>query len=513
MNKKYLFRIIPAVLIVIFLLVSPFYGADKKLVILPFNYTGDPSKTYLVQTIKKMLSTKLSGEGIGLVDEEQYNSILTGKEKEGIIPENKIKEIAGKLKANFVVYGSVTSAGATASIDLFILDIDKQNSSPSKISNVVSEDQLIVKTADMSGQIKAIILGVQELPGKSESGADMTKTTSSAVKPLTSLNITGDIPIKNTQIMAFDIADLDGDGNSEWLILEAKSLMIYIKENGVMVKKDSLESSIGETFLKVSAGDVDGNGKPEIYVTTLYGQIVRTVVWEWPGKFIKLFDNSGNLRVIKETISNKSILLFQDSSADNPFFGAIQIMQYGKDGKLAGKESLKQLKNVQFYTLIFMDYNNDGNMEYAGLDNNSCLNVWDKDGKSIWRGKDEMGGTNNFITINVGLMDILPDATFFPYVQLNSRLAIMDIDKDGKNEIIVVHNIPALSITRLKEYEKGSIKVFKADGKKFVNTWTSDEIDDCITDIQIDGDKLFLSTESGHQALIFKGTSHILWFD
>jgi hypothetical protein len=513
MKKCNFFQIIPAVSIFIFLLSSPFYGADKKLLIFPLNYAGDPSKAYISQTIKKMLSTKLSGEGIELIEDEKYNLTLTEKEKQGIIQENKIKEISGKLNANYAVYGNVISAGTSASIDLFILNINKQDSKPLKISDIVDENQLIAKITEISGKIRSIIQSEKVSSTINDAKPAITKTQSAIGKPLSSLNISGDIPVKNTQIMAFDIVDVDGDGNPEWLILETGSLMVYSKENGAMVKKDSLKSSLGESFLKVSAGDIDGNGKPEIYIVTLYGSIVRTVVLEWAGKYNKLFNFQGNLRVIKETTFGKPVLIFQDSGADEPLIGGIYLMLYGKDGKLNYKEPLKQLNNVQFYTLTFVDFDKDGTMEYAGLDFNSYLHIWDKDGNSLWQSKDEMGGTNNLVLMDTGNTEQRPDSPN-PIIPLNSRLVMMDIDRDENNEIIVVQNISSLSFSdRLKYFKKGYINILKIDGKKLVFAWTSDKIDQCITEIQTDGMTLFFTTEDGRQASIFKGTSHVKWFD
>lgn len=512
MKKTFLFHIIFTVTLLIVFIASPFYGADKKAVIFPFSYTGDPSKAYIAQTIKKMLSTRLSGDGIELIEDEKYSAILSGKEKSGDISAEKIREYTGKLKADFAVFGSVTTVGAVSSLDFLILDIGKKNSKPIKISETASEDQIIVKIAGISQQLKAVMRGRQISSIKSGDEGEPAKISSSTARPLSSLKVTGNFPIKKAQVMSFDLADLNGNGNAEWIVLDQQVIMIFSKEDGKMIRKDSLKASSGETFLKVSAGDGDGNARPEIYVISLYGSVVRTTVWEWQGKFNKLFSMAGNIRIINGSTIQKPILLFQDSTGQHPFYGIIYIMQYDENGKLSRKEPLKHLKNVQFFTLAISDLDKDGNIEYLGLDNNSILRIWEKNGESLWRSKDEMGGTNNYVNPDTEIDS--GQGNTGPGVQLNSRIVAMDIDRDGANEIIAVTNIPSLSfLQNWKSYKKGHISVYKIDGKRLISSWTSDEIDNCITEIQTDGWTLYLTTEDGKPVSYFKGTSKIIWFD
>ena len=513
MKKNNLFQIILLVTLFIIFIESPFYAADKKVIIFPFSYTGDPSKAYIAQTIKKMLGTRVSGDSIEVIEDEKYNTILNDKEKSGNISAEKIRETAGKLNADYVIYGSVTTAGTTSSLDFSILSIGGKSGKPSKISETAGEDQIIVKIADISQQIRAIMQGRQISFQKNETKPEITKIPSATERPLSSLKVTGNFKMNKMQVMAFDLADLNGDGTAEWIVLDQQIIKIFSKENGTMIQKDTLETSLGETFLKVSAGDADGNGIPEIYIVSLYGSVTRTSVWEWPGKFNKLFNISGNVRIIKETVFQKPVLLFQESGGQNPFSGMIYIMQYDKEGKLSRKDPLKNINNVQFFTLVIIDLDKDGNTEYVGLDFNSNLRVWDKNGESLWRSKDEIGGTNNIIKPDAGTNPDLPGSTNH-VIPLNSRLVVLDIDRDGKNEIICVTNIPSLSfLQNWKIFTKGNISVYKIDGKRLISSWTSDEIDNCITDIQTDGWTLFLSTEDGKPVTFFKGTSRIIWFD
>jgi hypothetical protein len=513
MKKNIFIKAVLFAALFIFSFTHPFYAADKKAVILPLSYTGDPSKAYIADTVKKLLSTRLAGDGILIIEEEKLSAILNEKEKSGNIQANRIREIAAKINSDFALYGNVTTAGMTSSLDLFILDVNKKNVLPVKISDVATEDQLIVKTADLAKQIK-IFVATGQFPVKGkESDTEKANMQARAERQLSSLKITNHFSMKKTQVMSFDIADLNGDGSPEWIVLEEQVIKIFSRENDTILEKDSLKTDFGEIFLKVSAGDADGNGKPEIYIITLYGSVIRTCVWEWQGKFNRLFNISGNVRILKDNTFKKPALLFQESKGKYPFTGTIYTMQYNKDNKLERKEPLKDLENVQFCTLMIIDINKDGKMEYVGLDNNSLLCVWDINGEFLWKSKDEMGGTNNYLKQEASFRPGQPGDAGYA-IPLNSRLVVMDIDRDGQNEIICARNIPSLDfLQNWKTYTKGNIFVYKIDSKNLVSAWISEEIGFCINDIQTDGWTLYLAGQEKQALTIFKGTSRIMWFE
>ncbi len=64
------------------------------------------------------------------------------------------------------------------------------------------------------------------------------------------------------------------------LVLGRKRLLVYQRQGASFVPKDSLKDGFGEDFLKVSVGDVDKNGRPEIYLVSRYGERARSTVLE-----------------------------------------------------------------------------------------------------------------------------------------------------------------------------------------------------------------------------------------
>ena len=503
----------------------PLYAADKRLVIFPIDIYGDPSKAYLRQGLTSMFVSRLSGGGIEVIGEGQYWDLLSEKEKEGSISRERAEELARKLEADYAIFGSVTTIGEGYSLDFSILDLHKEKNGLTHVSETAKEDELILMTADVAHQFRSVIEGVP-LPPRRRSGlASLSSTPES--EPADSLFIKGNNPASGLRpsgevsirlaVMAFDLGDLDGDGQIEWVILGQRELLIYKREKDTMVLKGRLKPDMGEKFLKVSVGDADGDGKAEIYLVSLYGEIVRTRVFLWSEKFETLFSEQGHVRLIKRPDSKKPLLLFQDSAIRDPFKGTISLMNYDGDHKLKKQESLEGLKDAQLYTLAALDMDGNGQMEFIGLNGSSRLQVWDRAGKSLWSGEEILGGSNNVVEQGFKEWAYLGKqaATRIP---LNSRLISMDVDGDGVDEVLAVKNIPSLPVVgkyieNLKIYDKAQLKAFKIKGTTLVPAWTSREMDRSISDMQTNGRTLYLAKAKVDVNNFSSGTGGIEWFE
>jgi TolB-like protein len=502
----------------------PLNAAVERVVIFPVNIYGDPSKAYLRQGFTSMFVSRLSGGDLEVIGEGRYWDLLSEKEKEGSISRERVEELARRLKADYAVFGSVTTLGEGYSLDFSILDLGKEKNGLTHVSETAQEDQLIPMTADVAHQFRAIIEGVP-LPPRRRAGLASLSSSTPESEPAESLFVKADNPASRLRpsgevsirlaVMSFDLGDLDGDGQVEWAILGKEELLIYKKEKGAMVLKGRLGVAMGEEFLKVSVGDVDGDGKAEIYLASLYGLIVRTSVWTWSEKFETLFREQGNMRLLNRPDSKKPLLLFQNSVMRHPFKGTISLMNYDGDHKLHRQEALEGLKDAQFYTLAVLDMDGDGQMEFIGLNGDSRLQVWDRTGKTLWSGDEALGGTNNAIGEGID-----PYAWEQPLnrLPLNSRLIIMDVDGDGVKEVLAVKNIPTLPVVgkyikNLKLYDKGQLNAYKIKGTTLVPAWTSKEIDRSISDIQTYGKTLFLAKNKVTVNNFSKGTGGIAWFE
>ena len=523
-------------------------SSTKTLVLFPLAIYADQSKAYLGQGIKSMLISRISGAGIEIVPDEKYTSLLSEKEEAGITSQKRAEELARRLEADYAIFGSITAIGGGYSLDLSLVALEKDASKLTRLSKAVDEEQLIPQLSDVAYQLRALIEGKEILSTTQTADKPARKVEEKATvlpQPLTAKGIFSQIegdkkepqatekglvfkPTKEYQgfkptgkisvdmsVMAFDMGDLDEKGGVELVVLGRKKLLLYTMHGASFALKDSLNASIGEDFYKVSVGDVDNNGRAEIYLVSRYGVRARSTVFEWAGGFKRLDRLTGHMQVVKDPVSNKSLLLFQDSKVGEFFSGRIYGMKYGEGGKLTKGEKLPELKGGQFYTLALFDLDKDQEAEWIGLGEpnlggESNLYVWDRAGAIIWSGKKGLGGTNNAIKLEEGNFEgDLPPKIFF-----NSRLVIADIDGDGEKDILAIKNItPIEYLQNIKVYTKANLIAYRREGLSLSPAWTTGDIDWCLTDITVQGNTLFLAAQKGKISNIGKGSSQIMWFE
>ena len=523
-------------------------SSTKTLVLFPLAIYADQSKAYLGQGIKSMLISRISGAGIEIVPDEKYTSLLSEKEEAGITSQKRAEELARRLEADYAIFGSITAIGGGYSLDLSLVALEKDASKLTRLSKAVDEEQLIPQLSDVAYQLRALIEGKEILSTTQTADKPARKVEEKATvlpQPLTAKGIFSQIegdkkepqatekglvfkPTKEYQgfkptgkisvdmsVMAFDMGDLDEKGGVELVVLGRKKLLLYTMHGASFALKDSLNASIGEDFYKVSVGDVDNNGRAEIYLVSRYGVRARSTVFEWAGGFKRLDRLTGHMQVVKDPVSNKSLLLFQDSKVGEFFSGRIYGMKYGEGGKLTKGEKLPELKGGQFYTLALFDLDKDQEAEWIGLGEpnlggESNLYVWDRAGAIIWSGKKGLGGTNNAIRLEEGNFEgDLP-----PKILFNSRLVIADIDGDGEKDILAIKNItPIEYLQNIKVYTKANLIAYRREGLSLSPAWTTGDIDWCLTDITVQGNTLFLAAQKGKWSHLSKGSSQIMWFE
>jgi len=517
-------------LAVLLCLALPAPAANRTLALFPFAIYAEHPADYMRQGLRTMFLSRLSGGGLDVITDETFASLLTGDEKNGKITKERVEEIAGKLKADYAVFGSLTTLGGGSSLDLSLLDLTKSPPKLTHVSEAMTEDQFIPKIAQVANRFRAVIEGryagarrmvgagepatAQGLTGgifsklgQPEGGVGENEAFFRPTRQYGAFQPTGRISVP-LAVISFASADLTGDGNRELMVLGRSELRVYTKKGEGYRLRDTYKASTGEDFLKVSAGDVDGNGRPEIYLVSFYGEMARSTVLEWNGKFKKRFRKRGHLLAVTDAGGAKPRLLYGGTQINKLFAGGISLMGYDASGKLQEIRALPKMKGARFYSLTPYDINKNGTPEFIGLGENNTLSVWDSDGAVLWKEDESLGGTNNAIQVG----EVVAGETK-PWVSINSRLAITDIDGDGKKEVIAVKNIPLVGgIENMLVYVKAQLIAYRIDGATLTRGWTTRKIRYCVTDLDAAEGTLFVAAQKGTLSRIGKGKGRIMWF-
>ena len=121
-----------------------------------------------------------------------------------------------------------------------------------------------------------------------------------------------------------------------------------------------------------------------------------------------------------------------------------------------------------------------------------------------------IGGTNNSIALGRTMEsgDIQEMAYF------NARVLVADIDKDGKNEVLLIDNIPIVEhLVTFRVTADSTLEAFRVEGASLVPRWKTRKIPYCLTDMQAEKGTLYLAAQKGEIKTVGTGSGRIMWFE
>lgn len=258
-------------------------------------------------------------------------------------------------------------------------------------------------------------------------------------------------------------SDLDGEGADEILLADSHRLYLYRSESSGLKPMASLELSPVEQILSVETGDLDGNGRAEIYLT-LYNPLfksAKTLIKEWD-------KDSSSLKSLQElpwmvrsvTASSGKKTLLGQKLEDNLSRPLSKIYPIEWDGKsfAVSKKSLKVKRLKWLYGFALRDLDGDGAEDLLYITPNDALRVQFK--KGYWQSEEDFGKTPNRILHQEQILKFIPRMAF-----LNKA--------DGKARLFVSRNIPSFGLIADKagRYGDSELLALDWDGGAFKTAW------------------------------------------
>lgn len=306
------------------------------------------------------------------------------------------------------------------------------------------------------------------------------------------------------------VADLDGDGAQETAVLLDNTLKIVRVTGGEFAEVASLDLPLRVEPLSLDALDLDGSGRPELYLSGVDGFRAASLVVEFiaGGYRIVIKDVPWFVRVLEQPGQQGRVLVGQEMGNDTrAFAGKAFIVRREGDNLVRGEEfPLPGLANL-FSVAPFAD--SKGQHNYAYLTGDDYLKVVTPEGRDFWESGDYYGGSEtcfNNRQENQGDM-VIPTC-------IRPRLI-----SSANGEILVAQNEGQRLMERYRKFKQSRVVAMRWNGMAMVESWrTAGQQgylgDFALADADNDGRiELVMAVKFQHEGIINKARTGLVIYE
>jgi len=522
----------PRRLIVIFCLLTALFvlsfspaladEAAKRVLILPLTIHSEKDLAFLNKGIMDMMASRIS---------QSAEVIREGAPSPGKDP----VQLGRDLNADYVVTGSLTVFGNSASTDATLTTVASGDtalqfsqfgqSSGDVLMHVnqfamqvsqyiaslsVAAPRVAAPTAAapamMLPQVATPVQPIQPLPPAVAAAPQAPAAPVPATAPVVAASAAAvataaepaetlwtSSPFKGT-ISALATGDVDGDGTPDIVFAHENKIVVEHRNGERLDRLAAFDAGKHHTIIAVDAGDINGNGTAEIFVTRLdvHGKL-DSVVLEWSGSALQTIASgqSWYFRVTDDPEKGR-ILMGQrrgtPSSNDTGGLyaythflpGVFELTWSGKDYQAGRRFPLPE--EMTIYRFARGNIFNDGRISSIAYSSGDELRIYDPTGSSQWAGNETLGGNPLFLENKSAANALAKDRTY-----LTQRFIVADLDGDGSVEVVTVHNRDAAKgfVERFRQYTRGRVVALRWNKVNMKEIWTGEEISGYISDFSL----------------------------
>jgi TolB-like protein len=486
-------------------------AAPKRIALLPFKINAEKDMTFLQNGIFDMLTSRLSKEGevvvIGRQEAENAVEAIGGL---AAVNESSARKLGSQLNADYTLFGSLTVLGSSISIDAKMVDVSGNTPTTSFFEQSQDLGGVITKINGIAAQINTNIFDRQPTVAQKAAAATQTPKTEAAPKddahahPEKLLKGQGTEGEGSPFIMATDeerdafqkfwrsasfkhlingiaMGDVDGDGKIETVVATPDEVIVYRAESGRFYKAHEIKDSTNRLYIGVDVADINENGFPEIFVTSLTTtrMAVDSVVFEYDGNaFNKIVDGSSWYFRVADVPGRGKILLGQKHRMSRPFSGRIYDMIW-QNSAYEPEAEIKTPREIQVMGFGLGDILNDKQETAAAYRKDDRIQIIDADGKEMWRSSERYGGSTLYSLGEKERPEQITNRIYYPM-----RLLVTDANGDGENEMIVVknHDVTRGHLEQFRKFTNAHFESLTWDGLGMQTRWRTRKITGFIRD-------------------------------
>ena len=499
----------------------------RRILVLPFQIHSKEDLSFLKKGIADMLSSRLAQEGkVELINPE--DALRGGPEPADAAA---AIELGGRVKADYVIFGSLTLFGESISTDARLLDVAQQKPLVTFNRFGKSRDAAIAHVNEFADDINAGVFGRRETGTRAALPAGGV-VADSRRHPEKVFNESGgmgsgftddrpgegrarDFTVWRSRnyamhIKGLAVGDVDGDGLNETVTISDETVTIFRHSGGRFQKLAEIKAEGRVVLATVDVADINANGRAEIFVTAeeLDGddranyitKRLRSFVLEWSGTaYARIADDQRWYYRVLRIPGRGDLLLGQSRGFESLFYGPVYALAWMNGGyEQVDRQRLPQ--NVNVYSYATGDVMNDGRETVVAFTPSDYLRVYGSDHDKEWESGDPLGGSNIFFEIpekGSSPQDPTPERNSHYIAQ---RILLVDMDKDGKNEVIVVNNRDSFKkvFSKIRSFKSGYVQSLAWDTLGLYPTWRTRSVSGYISDYAVaDFDN------DGQQELVF----------
>jgi hypothetical protein len=294
----------------------------------------------------------------------------------------------------------------------------------------------------------------------------------------------------------FVAGDFDGNGNLEYAFLDAARLHIYRLEptgwrevwtetTPAANQISSEDPAAGIQYINLDAADMDGDGRPELFITAmLNGKVSSYVVKFQDGTFRRIADIPGFLRVVN--YPGRGVMLIGQDYDPVKFFSGRPKQYTWSGGKYVPGPELSLPKGLTLYGFTFADFG-ELNPLLVAYDDEDRVIDYSKD-TSLWKSEEKYTVVNAYVYKPVtGITAALSkpaaeESTKNRRVRIEGRILALDINSDGRDEILLPKNIGE---SFLSYYSGADLYGLRWTGTRLDEAWGIKDLPGPILDFQV----------------------------
>lgn len=474
-------------------------------VVAPFTVSGAQGYSYLSQAVPSMLTSRLFLQGqfepVARQDSALKESAPTSTDA--------ATAFGRRFGADYVVWGSVTVMGDQASLDVSALS---PNGKVWKESSTSAVNSLIGGLQNVADSINVEVFGrtdVSRAAAPAASGspnsAFLMNETRGRVQDNTYLNPSlryqgsesESAQIRSQMIgfecLGMEVADIDGDGRNEVLLLNDNTLNAYVWKDGNKLVEIG-EYRIPSSMKPVLARHYTQDGKHYVILsgyeksdTNAYSQVLQFS----QGKFrvvvrnVRRYLNVANLPPLYSPV-----LIAQDSDRSKVVSGSVYEARIRGDEVVRGSKLSNLPKQATVFNFAWIPADRGKRGDHLALiAENETLVTYDARGNRLAGTEDTYSGSSVYAVGDRGIGSLATsgessDAVLY-YIPM--RMPVVDLDRDGRYELIVNKPVTAAGklFSNYRTYPQGEIHAMLWNGMGMELLWKTRRIKGTVCDVSV----------------------------